>query len=69
MCERSMLPMRRAFAEPAPINHTDHHRWRDLNGCYASRHVLEREHTDSRGAVLIAGVGAAAFALVTYVWY
>jgi hypothetical protein len=30
MCERSMLPMRHhAFAEPAPINHTDHHRWRD----------------------------------------
>jgi hypothetical protein len=27
---RPMLPMRRhAFAEPAPINHTDHHRWRD----------------------------------------
>jgi hypothetical protein len=29
MCERSMLPMRHTFAEPAPINHTDHHRWRD----------------------------------------
>jgi hypothetical protein len=29
MCGRSMLLMRHAFAEPAPINHTDHHRWRD----------------------------------------
>jgi hypothetical protein len=38
-----------------------------LKGCYASRYVLER--TILAAAVLIVGVGAAAFALVTYVWY